>query len=109
MLRDKTLIVLFGLSLLTVSAGFLLVLFGLPGGSSNLILQFSAARGIDILGSRGEALSAFGVILAVGVINVVLSREIYYRERFLSYLVALVTLVVGIVTLVAAGVVVSVN
>ncbi len=109
MFRDITLTVIFGLSLLVLVAAAALAVFGLTGGSGNLILHFTAGRGVDLLGNRAEVLVALGVIFTAGVVNIVLAREIYYRERFLSYLLAFATLVIAIFSLIATGVVISVN
>ena len=109
MLRDKILIVFFGLSLFILIAAVLLVLFGLPSGNNSLILHFNAGQGVDILGSRSQVLEILGVVSVVGVINAILAREIYYRERFLSYLIAFTTFLIAIFSIIAAGVIVSVN
>lgn len=109
MLRDKILIIFFGLSLLILIAAVLLAAFGLPSGNNSLILHFNAGQGVDILGSRSQVLGILGVVSAVGVINAVLAREIYYRERFLSYLVAAATFIIAVLGLIAAGVIVAVN
>jgi magnesium-transporting ATPase (P-type) len=109
MFRDKMLIVFFGSSLFVLIAAALLVLFGLPSGNNNLILHFNAGEGVDMFGSRSQVLEILVVAFAIGVINALLAREIYYRERFLSYLIAFATLIISVFILVAAGVVVSVN
>jgi len=86
-----------------------LVLFMLPAGTSHLILHFDPEHGIGLLGGKMVAFSVIAIVLVMGVINWVLSKEIYYRERFLSYMIAFSTLVISIFCLIAAGVIVTVN
>ncbi len=108
MVRDKTLIVFFSLSTLALVTAFSILVFQLPPGNS-LILHFNAGKGIDLVGSRLEAFGALGLIVVIFLVNAVLAREIYYRERFLSYLIAFITFSVTVFALIAAGVLVSVN
>lgn len=107
--RDKIIITFFSLSLaaLVISAGIIILI--LPSGSSQMILHFTPEHGIGLLGGKFVALSAIFIVLVVGAINFVLSREIYYRERFLSYLIAFATLVISIFCLIAVGVIVTIN
>ena len=109
MTRDKVIIIFFSLSLaaLMVAAG--MIIFMLPVGTGQLILHFDPEHSIGFLGGKMMALFAIGIVLVVNAINFILSKEIYYRERFLSYLMAFATLIISVFCLIAAGVIVTIN
>jgi len=109
MLRDKILITFFGLSGLVIVGAVLIALIGLPAGVNSLILRFTAGTGVDYLGGRAEIITALCIVFAVAIINAVLAREIYYRERFLSYLIAVITFIISVFSLIAVGVIVHIN
>jgi hypothetical protein len=106
--RDKVIIAFFGLSLVALFVSFGIIIFMLPAGS-NLILHFTPEHGIGFSGSKEMVLSVLGLFLVMNVINFILSREVYYRDRFLSYLIAFTTLVISIFCLVAAGITLTIN
>lgn len=107
--RDRFIITFFSLSLVALIIAAGITVFMLPMGTNHLILHFDPEHSISLLGGKDLALSTIGIILVVNVINFVLSREIYYRERFLSYLIAFTTLIISIFCLIAAGVIVTIN
>ena len=57
-----------------------------PGAMMTVLMTFS---------EYGFLTAAGSIVLVMGIINFVLSKEIYYRERFLSYLMALTTLIIS--------------
>ncbi len=107
--RDKVIITFFSLSVVALMISAAMVIFVLPAGTDRLILHFDPEHSINLLGSKGMALFMVGIVFAMNVVNFILSREIYYRERSLSYMIAFTTMVIGIFCLIATGVIVSMN
>jgi hypothetical protein len=107
--RDRIIITFFSLSLVALIIAAGMTIFMLPMGTDHLILHFDPEHSIDFLGGKNMVLSVLGILLVMNGINFILCREVYYRERFLSYLVAFTTLIVSIFCLIAAGVIVTIN
>lgn len=107
--KDKVIITFFSLSLIALLVAAGLILFILPTGTNHLILHFSPEHGIGSLGGKMVALSVIMIVLVAGAINWALSVEIYYRDRFLSYMIAFVTFAISLFCLIAAGVIVAIN
>ncbi|MCL4405261.1 MAG: hypothetical protein M1361_02545 [Patescibacteria group bacterium] len=106
--RDKIILTVFSLSLVVLVVALGLVVFLLPASGTDLILQFNLQQ-INFLGGKAIAVAVVIVFVLMTAMNMFLSREVYYRERFLSYLIAFTTLAIDIFCLVAAGVTVAMN
>ncbi len=88
-------------------AVFFLNFGGLPVG--DLILRFNAAEGIQTLGTR---MGALGILVMSGLLivsNGFLARELFYRERILAMLFIWGSGLVALFTLIAMGLIVSIN
>ncbi len=107
--KDKYLRIIFCLSSAILLVVFLLISLKFWNVKKLIIIHFDAYKGIDFLGSR---LDVFGILITAVVIfliNFFLSNLLFYRERFLSYIFAAVTLFFVILILIAVAAIISVN
>lgn len=74
-----------------------------------LVIHFDAYRGVDFF---GEARDVFDIVVSSVVvwgINIGLANMLYFRERFLSYLLATGTLLFAVLILISINVIISIN
>lgn len=110
MLKNKIIIIFFGLSAALLFISALVGSIGLPGSQGPLIIRFDKfAHEADLIGDFGTVFG-FGAIASFMVlVNFFLAREIYYRERFLSYIIAAATLIVSFLFLITVSGIAAVN
>ena len=108
-LKQKVILSLFILSFVLLFLS--LVLFSIKSGglSSPLILHFDDFRGIDWFGEKTDVLWIWFTGLVALLINSILSRTVFYKERFLSYLFLGSNVLIAFLILVFISVVISVN
>jgi len=77
--------------------------------ASLLVIHFDAFQGADFFGKASDVfdivISGFVVLL----INFGLAQALYFRERFLSYLIAFASLVFAVLILFGVNAIISVN
>src|SRR3990167_3343161 len=101
MLRNKLIVLMFGGGVLLLVASALIGLVGLPqepGGS--LIIRFDPVK--------NEA-GLLGTVAFIIILNFVLALEVYNREKFLSYAIGAVTLLITLLFLVASVNIAGIN
>ena len=110
MLKNRIILTFFGLSAALLFISALVGSIGLPGSQGPLIIRFDKfAHEADLIGDF-RTVFAFGITVSFMVlVNFLLAREIYYRERFLSYIIAAATLIVSFLFLIAVSGIVAVN
>lgn len=107
--KNKILLSSFLLSLFLIMVGASVVFVKLSDVQHLLIIHFDSFNGIDFLGSK---LDVYGILLSGVVLNLIngfLVTIFYYRERFLSYILAFSNIVVSLLILIAIFVIVSIN
>ncbi|MBI4993950.1 hypothetical protein HZC33_03315 [Candidatus Wolfebacteria bacterium] len=107
--KDKHLRAIFALSFLLLIFLTAVVFAKLRFVSAPLIIHFDAYGGIDFFGGKLEILGIIITSMVIVAINFLLADFLYYREKFLSYLLGIGSLGFVILILIAAGVIVSVN
>lgn len=108
--KDKQLRVVFGLSFLILTFGFVLVFLKLGGVDGGLVIHFDAyKRTIDFTGGRLEIFGMLISVLAAVSMNAFLADFVYSRERFLSHLLGFVSLALTVLILIVISVIISVN
>lgn len=95
------------LSLLLI--GFAISYTPLAEESQLLVIHFDAFRGIDFLGDKFDVFNVLWISLLVTLVNFFLSAILYYRERFLSYLIEYFNVFFALLILIAVAVIISVN
>lgn len=110
MLRNKIIVTFFGLSIALLFVSALVGGIGLPSSQGSLIIRFDKfAQEANLIGGF-RTVFGFGVTVSfVVLVNFLLAWEIYYRERFLSYIIAAATLIISFLFLVAISGIVTVN
>ncbi len=108
-IKDNYLIGMFGVAAVVLLLTLVLILIFFGATDTPLIIHFDTFKGIDFLGNK---LYVFGIVLvgiAMFLINVGLAHSLYYRNRFLSYIIACATLVIALLILIAVSAIVAVN
>ncbi len=110
MLKDKIIIIFFGLSVVLLFVSALVGSIGLPGSQGPLIIRFNKLIGEANLVGDFRTVFSLGLVTSFTLlINFLLAREIYNRERFLSYILAAASLIVSLLFLIAVSGIVAVN
>jgi|SRR3989344_380802 len=108
-IKDNYLLATFGITTVVLLFTLVLVLIFFGATDTPLIIHFDSYKGIDFLGNK---LHVFGIVF-VGVvmflINVGLAHALYYRDRFLSYIIGCATLVIALLILIAVSAIIAVN
>lgn len=108
-IKDNYLMGTFGVAAALLLFTLVLVLIFFGETNTPLIIHFDTFRGIDFLGSK---LHVFGIVfvgIVMFLINVGLAHTLYYRNRFLSYIIACATLVITLLILIAISAIIAVN
>lgn len=108
-LKNKSLLIIFGLSFGVLVLTAIIVYVRLAEVTTPLIIHFDAYKGIDFLGNR---IDVFNILIVAGVIfliNLILAELIFDRQRLLSFNFAFASLAVSILILIAILVIISVN
>ena len=110
MLKNKIIVTFFGLSIALLFVSALVGSIGLPSSQGPLIIRFDKfAQEANLIGGF-RTVFGFGVTVSfIVLVNFLLAWEIYYRERFLSYIIAAATLIISFLFLVAVAGIVAVN
>ncbi|MEK7479454.1 MAG: hypothetical protein AAB634_02905 [Patescibacteria group bacterium] len=75
----------------------------------DLIIRFNSAEGIKALGGRMDFVMLFITSGAIAGINFFLARELFFKERVLSMLLLWGSGLLALFTLIAMGLIVSIN
>ncbi|OGY97330.1 MAG: hypothetical protein A2128_00520 [Candidatus Liptonbacteria bacterium GWC1_60_9] len=107
--RDPRLRTLFGLSLavLLITLSIMYVRIGTIRGP--LIAHFDSYRGIDATGGRLDIFLLPVVGLVMLALDMALASALYFRERFVSHLIAFAGLALSLLILIASFAIMSVN
>ena len=74
-----------------------------------LVIHFDSYNGIDFLGTRINVLEFLIVSLVINIVNFSLATAFYYRERFLSRLLAYFSVFFSLLILISTAVIISIN
>ena len=77
--------------------------------SDLLIMHYDGYKGIDFLGDKGDVFSLIGISAAMVILNVWLANRVYFKERFLAYLLSFSSLVLSILILIGVFAIISIN
>lgn len=108
-LRHLMLVVLHAASILLLLASFVIIIFFQGKFSPPLILHFNPLNGADVFGERFDVFAMWSLGLVFVLLNVLLGRTFFYRERILSYIFAGMNVLLSFLLLIAIAVIVSVN
>jgi hypothetical protein len=108
-LKDRYLVFAFAAGMVLLVIGFSLVYVNFWDSEDLLVIHFDKFKGIDFFGDASDVLDILITALFVWIINIILANEFYFKERFLSYLLAFFTLLFIALILVGVNVIISVN
>ena len=107
--KDNFLMYPFLASVVIILIAFIWAWFGLAKINNLLILHFDSYKGIDYLGNKSDVFSLTLFPLAVAIINFLLAKQIYYKERFLSYFLSFGSAIFSLLILITVFVIISIN
>jgi hypothetical protein len=81
----------------------------MPKTDQPIILHYNIYFGVDAIGSGKTAYLMPALALVMFIINLILSRFFYYKEKFVSYLFAAMGLLVQFLMVVGAGSILLIN
>ncbi|PIR98527.1 MAG: hypothetical protein COT88_01145 [Candidatus Colwellbacteria bacterium CG10_big_fil_rev_8_21_14_0_10_41_28] len=97
MFKDKIILSLFVGSILLIILSSIVISLGLPVGTGALIIRFDNYHNqVDLVGGLSVLGLILGLMIAILVINLFLSHQVYERDKTISYIIALGNLVVSI-------------
>ncbi|OGY67789.1 MAG: hypothetical protein A3B16_02910 [Candidatus Zambryskibacteria bacterium RIFCSPLOWO2_01_FULL_45_43] len=108
-LKDKYLTSLFLISAILLVISFSFAYVNFSDTFNLLVIHFDSFRGIDFLGDRSDVAAILGTAAVVFLINGLLAHVFYFRERFLSYALAVGTVFFSLLILIGINVIISVN
>lgn len=90
---------------------FAVVLFYIYfGGSGNLlVVRLDSVRGINFIDNAGEVWGVLTVVLAIDVINFLLTLGLLKRDRKLAILIPFAGIFINLLILIYVSVIVSIN
>jgi hypothetical protein len=107
--KDKFLFYPFLASVILALIAFIRALVRLAKINNLLILHFDSYRGIDYLGNKEDVFSIIGFSFTVIVINFLLAKKLYYKERLLSYFLSFGSTIFSLLILIGVFVIISIN
>ncbi len=110
MLKNKIIVTFFGLGIVLLFVSALVGSIGLPGSQGPLIIRFDKfAHEANLIGDFRTVFGFGATVSFIVLVNFLLALEIYYRERFLSYIIAAATLIISLLFLIAVSGIVAIN
>ena len=108
--RNKILFSTYLLSLFLLVVAFSMVYVQLGEVQHLLIIHFDSYNEVpDFLGSKDNVYGILLIGLILNVLNAFLAITFYYRERFLSYLLAFSSILISVLILLTISVIIAVN
>ncbi|MCL5017442.1 MAG: hypothetical protein M1155_02160 [Patescibacteria group bacterium] len=98
--------------LVGIAAAFIALIsawFGLSKITNLLILHFNSYKGIDYLGDKNDVFNITVFPFAVIIINFLLAKKLYYKERFLAYFLSFSSALFSLLILIGVFVIISIN
>ncbi len=74
-----------------------------------LIMHYDGYKGIDFLGDKRDVYSLIGISTVMIILNAWLANRVYFRERFLSYLLSFSSFVLSVLILIGVFAIISIN
>jgi len=108
-IRVKPLFYPFFISLILLSGIFVFAFLNLYGSDTLLVMHYDGYKGIDFLGDKSDVFSIIAISLVFIFLNVWLAKRVYFRERFLAYLLSFSSLILSLLILIGVFVIISIN
>ena len=108
-LKDKYTALFFVAGFLALLTGFSLAYVNILDNPNLLVIHFDSFKGADFFGDRRDIIDILVTAAIIWIINFMLASEFYFKERFLSYILAIATLLFSVLILVAVNVIININ
>lgn len=108
-LRDKYILLIFAASAVILVIAAATAFINLSGANNLLVIHFDSYKGVDFFGEKYDVFEIVFTAMAIFLINLFLTNEFYSREKFLSYIFAVNTLIVSILISIAVNAIISIN
>ncbi|MHB9019704.1 MAG: hypothetical protein ACYC3G_02420 [Minisyncoccota bacterium] len=92
-----------------ILAALILAISNLYKINNLLIMHYDGYKGIDFLGEKSDVFSLIGITMVMIILNTWLANRVYFRERFLSYLLSFSSLVLSVLILIGVFAIISIN
>ena len=107
-LKDRYIAVFFLISGIIWVIGFSQVYLNILDASNVLVIHFDSFRGADFFGGKSDVFDIIVTAAIIWAVNLGLAGVFYFRERFLSYVLAGATLVYMVLILLAVNAIISI-
>lgn len=107
-LKDKYLAPIFALAAIVWVIDFSLVYVNILDAANVLVIHFDAFKGVDFFGGKSDVFDIIVTAAIVWLINISMAQMFYYREKFLSYVIAGSTLIYMVLILLAVNAIISI-
>ncbi|HEY4497115.1 MAG TPA: hypothetical protein VI432_03140 [Candidatus Paceibacterota bacterium] len=107
--KDLNIILPFLIAIILIGISFSIsLIYGdIPGG--NLIINYDYEENIPILGSERTINNIFYITLFILLINLLMTWIVYYRERFISYILSYSSVFISSLAFIASIFVYTIN
>ncbi len=107
--KDKFLFYPFLASFGLILIGLIVALLGLLKISNLLIMHYDGYKGIDFLGDKKDVFNVIGLSAIMVILNFWLAKKLYFKERFLAYLLSFSTPLFSLLILIGVFAIISIN
>jgi len=108
-LKDKYTAASFVASFVILVIVFAMAQVNLSDSSSVLVIHSDIFRGADFFGKFGDVMGIVAISAVVWIINIFLAQEFYYKERFLSYILAFSSVIFVVLILISINAIIKLN
>ncbi len=108
-LKNKSTALFFIAGFLALVTGFSLAYVNILENTNLLVIHFDSFKGADFFGDRRDIVDILVTAAIIWIINFMLANEFYFRERILSYILAISTLLFSVLIFVAVNVIININ
>lgn len=108
-IKIKPLFYPFFISLLLLFVAVAFTFLNLYGTGNLLVMHYDGYKGIDFLGDKNDVFSILAIAIIFIVLNMWLAKRVYFRERFLAYLLSISSLILSLLILIGVFVIISIN
>ncbi len=107
--RDKIIFVFLLLTAILLVVSFVLTYFKVDALSYPLILHFNPYQGVDLMGVKADVWGIVAMGFLVVVINTVLARTLFYRERIITYIFLATNVLLALLAFIGIAHIISLN
>ena len=108
-LHNRVLLIFLVLTAVLLAASALVLYLNIDKLSYPVILHFNAFQGVDLVGNKADIWSIVAMGFAVVIMNTVLSRVLFYRERLMAYILLAANVILAFFAFISVAHIISLN